>query len=95
VEQINSILSRLRERTPNELAGYRVEKFDDLERPTDGLPPTNGVRFTLEGQIRIIVRPSGTEPKVKCYLEVIADDENSAKQSLDAIEEAMRGFLVA
>jgi len=39
-------------------------------RWTDRLPPTDGLRYTLDGA-RVIVRPSGTEPKLKCYLEVV------------------------
>ena len=35
------------------------------------MPPTDGLRYRLEGNGRVIVRPSGTEPKVKCYLEVV------------------------
>lgn len=43
---------------------------EDLTRGTDRLPPTDGLRYTLDGA-RIVVRPSGTEPKLKCYLEVV------------------------
>ncbi len=43
---------------------------EDLTRGTDRLPPTDGLRYTLDGA-RVIVRPSGTEPKLKCYLEVV------------------------
>ena len=95
IEMITTILSRLREKTPEIIAGRRVLRFDDLEKPSDGLPPTNGVRFFLEGNIRVIVRPSGTEPKVKCYLEVITEREDQAVQVLDQLEREMKGFLVA
>ena len=95
VEKITSILERLRTSTPDSLAHRRVVRFDDLERPTDGLPPTNGVRLFLEGDVRIIVRPSGTEPKVKCYLEAISPTEDEATKILDLLEEEMKVFLVA
>ena len=95
IEMITTILSRLREKTPEIIAGRKVVCFDDLEKPSDGLPPTNGVRFFLEGNIRVIVRPSGTEPKVKCYLEVITEREDQAVQVLDQLEREMKGFLVA
>jgi phosphomannomutase len=57
------------------------------------LPPTDGLRFTLAGQTRVIVRPSGTEPKVKCYLQSVqhvgagslADARAAARQRLDAV----------
>ena len=95
VEKITSILERLRTSTPDSLAHRKVVRFDDLERPTDGLPPTNGVRLFLEGNVRIIVRPSGTEPKVKCYLEAISPTEDEATKILDLLEEEMKVFLVA
>ena len=95
VEKITSILKRLRTSTPDFLAHRKVVRFDDLERPTDGLPPTNGIRLFLEGDVRIIVRPSGTEPKVKCYLEAISPTEDEATQILDLLEEEMKVFLVA
>lgn len=47
-----------------------VTKAEDLNEGTDRLPPTDGLRYTLDGA-RVIVRPSGTEPKLKCYLEVV------------------------
>ncbi|CAL9456296.1 phospho-sugar mutase [Streptomyces sp. Tu 3180] len=67
---IAAAMRRLRERPPAELAGLRVTAAEDLTRGTDRLPPTDGLRYTLDGA-RVIVRPSGTEPKLKCYLEVV------------------------
>ncbi|WP_060903782.1 phospho-sugar mutase [Streptomyces europaeiscabiei] len=63
-------MERLRERPPTALAGLAVTGAEDLTRGTDRLPPTDGLRYTLDGD-RVIVRPSGTEPKLKCYLEVV------------------------
>ncbi|MCC9709316.1 phospho-sugar mutase [Streptomyces sp. MNU76] len=63
-------MERLRERPPMVLAGLAVTGTEDLTRGTDRLPPTDGLRYTLDGA-RVIVRPSGTEPKLKCYLEVV------------------------
>ncbi|MEU1848114.1 phospho-sugar mutase [Streptomyces sp. NPDC019990] len=67
---IAAAMRRLREQPPTELAGLPITKTDDLTQGTDTLPPTDGLRYTLDGA-RVIVRPSGTEPKLKCYLEVI------------------------
>ncbi|HET9382018.1 MAG TPA: phospho-sugar mutase [Streptomyces sp.] len=67
---IAAAMRRLRERPPAELAGLRVTRAEDLTRGTDLLPPTDGLRYTLDGA-RVVVRPSGTEPKLKCYLEVV------------------------
>ncbi|MBL1105807.1 phospho-sugar mutase [Streptomyces sp. 5-8] len=67
---IADAMRRLRERPPARLAGLPVTRAEDLNRGTDTLPPTDGLRYTLDGA-RVIVRPSGTEPKLKCYLEVV------------------------
>lgn len=67
---IADAMRRLREQPPTRLAGLSVTKAEDLTQGTDRLPPTDGLRYTLDGA-RVIVRPSGTEPKLKCYLEVV------------------------
>ncbi|MFD7993283.1 phospho-sugar mutase [Streptomyces mexicanus] len=67
---IADAMRRLREQPPTALAGLPVTRAEDLTRGTDTLPPTDGLRYTLDGA-RVIVRPSGTEPKLKCYLEVV------------------------
>ncbi|MCX5061021.1 MULTISPECIES: phospho-sugar mutase [unclassified Streptomyces] len=63
-------MEQLREQPPTELAGIAITRAEDLNQGTDRLPPTDGLRYTLDGA-RVIVRPSGTEPKLKCYLEVV------------------------
>jgi phosphomannomutase len=91
---ITDIMRRLRANPPSSIAGIAVLGMDDLEEPTDGLPPTDGLRFSLEGGARIIVRPSGTEPKIKCYLEVIeypnGTDLEGARASASRRMEALR-----
>ncbi len=67
---IAEAMRRLREQPPARLAGLEVTRAEDLTRGTGTLPPTDGLRYTLEGA-RVIVRPSGTEPKLKCYLEAV------------------------
>ncbi|MER5559627.1 phospho-sugar mutase [Streptomyces sp. NPDC058961] len=67
---ISDAMARLREQPPTALAGLAVTKAEDLTEGTEQLPPTDGLRYYLEGA-RVIVRPSGTEPKLKCYLEVV------------------------
>ncbi|MFB6818660.1 phospho-sugar mutase [Streptomyces sp. NPDC056347] len=67
---ISDAMRRLRETPPTALAGLPVASAEDLTRGSDLLPPTDGLRYRLDGA-RVIVRPSGTEPKLKCYLEVV------------------------
>ena len=70
IEAIKAAVQRLREHPPTELAGRAVVAVDDLAKGVDGLPPTDGVRLRMHDG-HVIVRPSGTEPKLKCYLEYI------------------------
>jgi phosphomannomutase len=92
---ITTLLSGLRTNPPREIAGRAVESIDDLAAPTDGLPPTDGLRIWLTGGVRIIIRPSGTEAKLKCYIEVITPDSNAAMRELDALREPLKKFLSA
>jgi phosphomannomutase len=69
--EIATAMQRLRTSPPAELGGIAVERVDDLALGSPELPPTDGLRYHLAGGARVIVRPSGTEPKLKCYLEVV------------------------
>ena len=71
LEQIEAAMARLRDQPPTALGGRAVTSIEDLAKGDGGLPPTDGLRYRLEGDGRVIVRPSGTEPKVKCYVEVV------------------------
>ena len=92
---IADAMRRLREQRPSELAGLRVVSAEDLSEGSAGLPPTDGLRYHLEGeyQARVIVRPSGTEPKIKCYLEVVVPV--AAASELGAVRAAAADMLAA
>jgi len=92
---ITELLEDLRRNPPQEIAGRRVESIDDLASPTDGLPPTDGLRLWLSGGVRIIIRPSGTEAKLKCYIEVITADQISAEKELSSLRAPLKAFLGA
>lgn len=68
---IPQMMTRLREQPPASLAGSPVASAVDLSTGSADLPPTDGLLYLTRDSTRIIVRPSGTEPKLKCYLEVI------------------------
>ncbi|MFD8230390.1 phospho-sugar mutase [Streptomyces sp. NPDC059696] len=96
---IAAAMRRLREQPPTELAGLPITRTDDLTQGTADLPPTDGLRYTLDGA-RVIVRPSGTEPKLKCYLEVVIpvgshDDLPAARAQATALLEAVKRDLSA
>ncbi|WP_345713578.1 phospho-sugar mutase, partial [Kineococcus glutinatus] len=71
VALIGAAMRRLRERPPAELGGSAVVAVEDLADGVDGLPPTDGLRLRTAAGARVVVRPSGTEPKLKCYCEVV------------------------
>ena len=93
MSSISRLLENLRHRPPQEIAGKNVKFIDDLAAPKDGLPPTDGLRIWLEGDIRIIVRPSGTEAKMKCYIEVITATSEESQKLLDQIRGPLKEFL--
>jgi phosphomannomutase len=90
---ITRLLAGLRQTPPQEIAGRKVESIDDLAAPKDGLPPTDGLRIWLAGGIRIIVRPSGTEAKMKCYIEVITKTSGDSEVLLNELREPLKKFL--
>lgn len=91
---IPATMAKVRKEPPTELIGVPVASIEDLSEGTDSLPPTDALRIlTAEGD-RVIVRPSGTEPKVKCYLEVIVPvaDATELAQARQAAHERMERF---
>ncbi len=87
---ISGAMERLRSTPPTSLGGLDVLGVDDLAEGSEDLPPTDGLRFRLADGARVVVRPSGTEPKVKCYLEVVVpvEDASDNPDQTDAVEAA-------
>ena len=94
---IETIMGRLRAHPPTEVAGVEVARTDDLAEGSEGLPPTEGLRYYLADDSRVIVRPSGTEPKLKVYLEVIEPvaEAGQLAQSRTAAESRLAGIRTA
>ncbi|WP_433176155.1 phospho-sugar mutase [Actinoallomurus sp. CA-150999] len=97
---IADAMARLRAAPPDRLGGRTVTAMDDLSAGLGGLPPTDGLRFRLSEGGRVVVRPSGTEPKLKCYLEVVepvtgavADARTRADTALAALRADLAGVL--
>jgi phosphomannomutase len=93
MSRITQLLTRIRQNPPQKIAGRTVTAIDDLANPQDGLPPTDGLRIWLADGIRIIVRPSGTEAKMKCYVEVITKGAAAAQVLLDELRQPLKEFL--
>lgn len=92
-ETMRGIMAKLREQAPSELAGRVVEAAVDYEGGVNGLPSANVVEFDVEGGNKVIVRPSGTEPKIKLYVFAKDADRAAADALLDALEAAGRELL--
>ena len=93
LSKVGVILGGLRNNPPREIAGRSVTSIDDLAAPKDGLPPTDGLRIWLDGGVRIIIRPSGTEAKMKCYIEAIEKDSKTAQLVLDQLRPPLKELL--
>ncbi|MFC6062567.1 phospho-sugar mutase [Streptomyces ochraceiscleroticus] len=102
---IADAMRRLREQPPAALGGLAVAAAEDLSRGTETLPPTDGLRYALSGagavaSGRVVVRPSGTEPKIKCYLEAVVpvssrDGLPDARVAAEAALSAVKDDLAA
>ena len=90
---ISNLMKKLRNNPLTDIAGFKLLTMDDLAKPTNSLPPTDGIRFTLEQNIRIIIRPSGTEPKIKCYIEVVNAEKSVALSLLEQLRPSLRELL--
>jgi phosphomannomutase len=106
ITQISAAVARLRAAPPTSLGGLPVVSVEDLAEGAAGLPPTDGLRYRLDGSARstgvarVVVRPSGTEPKLKSYLEVVVpvrtsvDDARAvAREQLDAVRDDLAKAL--
>ena len=100
IAQTTAMVDRLRKDPPATLGGQEVTSVDDLSLGVDGLPPTEGLRYRTAAGGRVIVRPSGTEPKLKCYLEVVVTTEGglprakaTAKKLLGALRTDLSRLL--
>ena len=72
-------MTRLRITPPTNLAGQDVRAAVDLSAGYRDLPATDALMYTTADDSRVIVRPSGTEPKLKCYLEVVRPVDSAAQ----------------
>ena len=82
---MQGIMAKLRAGAPAEIAGYKVAGVTDYETEGTGLPKADVLEYRLENGAKLMVRPSGTEPKIKVYLSAVAGSEAAA----DAINEQM------
>ena len=88
-----NIMAGFRESQPAEIAGLKVLGFLDYQQGVGGLPSANVLQFDLEQGNKVIVRPSGTEPKVKVYLFTVGSSAEEAVTTGDALAKQMSGYM--
>ena len=89
---IANTVARLRKNPPSQIAGSTA-KFTDLALGSEKLMPTDGLRFDLADGSRVIIRPSGTEPKLKCYLQTVGASASDANEKLALLDAAARELI--
>ncbi len=95
LSEIGGIMASLRAQPPSAVGEIAVSKVDDLLLGVDGLPPGDVLRIWLEDGSRLIVRPSGTEPKLKLYLDVRSSSAKKAARRLAALRAGAEELLAA
>jgi phosphomannomutase len=102
VTHLNTIVAAmtlLRTTPPEVLGGSKVVEVIDLSKGSAALPPTNGIVLHLANGARVIARPSGTEPKLKCYLEVVqpvlANNLDQAQRAAHKVMATIREDIAA
>ncbi len=93
VSQIGAIMTALRADPPARVGEVAVTRIDDLAAGAEDLPPGDVLRLWLEDGSRLIVRPSGTEPKLKMYLDVRGASDEEAAARLTALAAGARSLL--
>ncbi len=90
---IGRVMSSLRADAPTSFGDTAVSRTDDLAGGSADLPPSDVLRYRLADGSRVIVRPSGTEPKLKVYLDVRADDVTEASTRLRTLRDAVEQLI--
>ena len=94
MEKMEQIMEKLRANPPKEFAGYRVVKATDYKNTEETrLPAANILIYTLEGGATVIVRPSGTEPKIKAYFTTLGKDLAEARAQKEKLAEALKPVM--
>ena len=88
MDKMAGIMDELRKNPPKEIGGYPVTDFKEPEKT--GLPAANVLIYKLEGGAEVIVRPSGTEPKIKTYFTTLGKDLSEAQAQKDKLAEALK-----
>ena len=91
MDKMTGIMDSLRQTPPAEIGGYKVVSVTDYQKPEEtGLPAANVLIYGLEGGATVVVRPSGTEPKIKTYFTTLGKDLAEAEAQKDVLAKALK-----
>ncbi|HIV50387.1 MAG TPA: phospho-sugar mutase [Candidatus Faecalibacterium intestinipullorum] len=90
---MQALMAGLRAQPPAQIGGLQVTSVVDYNAEGTGLPAADVLEFRLEGGAKLMVRPSGTEPKIKVYLSAVAPDEAGADQINETLAQAAAKML--
>lgn len=91
MDKMSGIMDSLRQNPPKEIGGYAVVKVTDYKKPEEtGLPAANVLIYALEGGATVVVRPSGTEPKIKTYFTTLGKDLAEAEAQKNTLADALK-----
>ena len=94
MDKMAGIMDSLRKNPPAEIGGYKVETVTDYLQPEKtGLPAANVLIYALEGGATVVVRPSGTEPKIKTYFTTLGKDLQEAEAQKEKLAQALKPIL--
>ena len=75
------------------IGGLKVERTEDYSKGLNGLPKSDVLKYLMEGNCSVVVRPSGTEPKLKTYISVSAKTKDDAEEIEKKITEELNEFF--
>ena len=93
MDKMSALMQGLRDKPLTEIAGHTIVKVTDYQKPEEtGLPAANVLIYKLDNGETVVVRPSGTEPKIKFYFGVVGADIKDSEKKLDELRTAMLAY---
>lgn len=93
LEEIASIMQKLREKKHSEIAGVKIKEYLDFNQNINGLPKSDVIQFILEDETYLTARPSGTEPKIKYYISVVDKNKDVAEKKLESMIDGFKKYV--
>ncbi|MDD5863900.1 MAG: phospho-sugar mutase [Firmicutes bacterium] len=94
MDKMTGIMASLRSEPPKQIGGYQVTKVTDYQKTEEtGLPAANVLKYNLQGGATVIIRPSGTEPKIKTYFTTLGKDLAEAEAQKQVLADALKPIL--